>query len=68
MTFGNDGLLAVVADHEGRDTAKIPQGIVVIGSDPLRLFGGDHALRLMESFKDLAPFMENCGYCNYGRK
>lgn len=38
---GSNGLLAVVADNQCRYSAKIRQGIVV-DSDPLRFFGGEH--------------------------
>ena len=41
VTVGNNGLLAVVADNQCRYPAKIRQGIVV-DSDPLRFFGGEH--------------------------
>lgn len=45
VLVGNDSLLAVVAHDQGRNTAEILQRIVVDG-DPLRLLGGDHALRI----------------------
>ena len=40
---GNDGLLAVVADYQWRNAAKIFQGVAIDGN-PRRLLGRDHSL------------------------